>query len=284
MSDPYLSIALIARDKFSGAPRALRSVCEDLPPHGEIVVFDSGCPAVVRKEMSAIAAGCDAAVRWEQTERFANTNAVWNQFVSGSRGQYLMCLENDVALLPGCSAELLTMAASGYCDVAVPVVHEGEMGVAHFDPVVSELVDLGGGNVRSELLRRPKGDAVSPGIRRHAAHLERHCFLMSRESALRLGTLDELMYCRTDLDISLACRAAGLIIGITPRADVVFRRLPELEIDREFFDHRWNLERVASANARLIKKWKLVGYKTTINHAYRIRALLDEPISEAAEQ
>jgi hypothetical protein len=275
MSRPYLSIALIARDKFSGAARSLRSACEDLPPDSEIVVFDSGYPAVLREELAAIAANSGVPVVWRGTERFANTNLVWNQFVATTTAQHLMCLENDVALLPGCSMELLGLVASEFCDVAVPVVHEGEVGVPHFDPVSSEFVDLDGDQVRSDLLRRPKGDQVAPGVRRRVSHLERHCFLMSRSSAERLGRLDEQMYCRTDLDISLSCRQAGLSVGVTPKAGVVFRRAPDLAVDRDFFDYRWNLERVAFANSRLIEKWHLVGYKTTINHAHRIRALLD---------
>lgn len=100
---------------------------------------------------------------------------------------------------------------------------------------------------------------------------------MPRNAARRLGPLDQLMYCRTDIDLSLACHHATLAIGIPAKAAVLFVRAPALNIDRDFFDYRWNLDRVRFAHDRLIHKWSLVGYKTTIDHAHQMRSLLAEP-------
>ena len=124
-----------------------------------------------------------------------------------------MCVENDVELRPGATAELMAMLASGYCDVAVPVVHEDEVGNPHFDPAPT-------------------------GVRRIVTQLERHCFAMSRATALRLGALDEQMWCRTDLDLGLTLQLYGLTVGVTPNATAVFRRRQEA-VDRDFYDRRW---------------------------------------------
>jgi hypothetical protein len=243
MSDPYVSVGLIARDKFSGAPAALASALEDLPPNSEIVVFDAGYPAELAARMREM--GGDRVV-WRTTQRFANTNLVWNQFVATTRSRYLICLENDVTLRAGATAELTGMLASGYCDVAIPVVHEDEIGNPHFDP-------------------------APQGVRRIVTHLERHCLATSRTTALRLGALDEQMLCRTDLDLGLTLQFAGLTVGVTPYAEAVFHRDQDVLVDREFFDYRWELTRVSAANDRVAAKW---GFDPA-GEAYRMRAVLD---------
>ena len=276
MNAHSLAVALIPRDKFSVASDALRATYADLPADATAWIYDSDYPEGTISQLREVAreAGRELVVR--RTERFANTNRVWNQFTAECGADVLICIENDVIPQRGCLAELSRLVVSGYCDVAVPVVHEGTYGALHFDPVISRLTDTPEG-VTSELLRRPKDGMASPGTLRVVDHLERHCFAMTARAAARLGNLDEQMYCRTDLDISLACHAARLTVAVTPEANVVFRRDPDLSVDRDFFDFRWNIERVAFANTRLINKWHLIGYKTTINHAHRIRRLLCEP-------
>jgi hypothetical protein len=244
MREPFLSIGLIARDKFSGAPTALAAALADLPPNSEIVVFDAGYPAAVAERLHEF--GGDR-IRWQATERHANTNVVWNQFVATNQAEYLLCVENDVELRPGATAELVAMLASGYCDVAVPVVHEDEVGNPHFDPAPT-------------------------GVRRIVTHLERHCFAMSRATAGRLGELDEQMWCRTDLDLGLTLQLLGLAVGVTPNATAVFRRHQDPAVDRDFYDRRWDLARVAAANERVRAKWLI----EPAGDACRLRALLED--------
>lgn len=244
MAEPFLSVGLVARDKFSGAPTALAAALADLPPNSEIVVFDAGYPAELADRLRA--QGGDR-VRWQATQRHANTNLVWNQFVATTHSRHLMCVENDVELRPGATAELLAMLASGYCDVAVPVVHEDRVGNPHFDPAPT-------------------------GVRRTVTQLERHCFAATRATALRLGALDEQMLCRTDLDLGLTLQLHGLTVGVTPYAEAVFRRDQDPAVDREFFEHRWDLARVAAANERVRAKWRI----DPAGDACRLRALLED--------
>lgn len=243
MSEPFLSIGLIARDKFSGAATALAAAVADLPPNSEVVVLDAGYPAALADRLRELGGN---RIRWQATERHANTNLVWNEFVAASSARHVMCVENDVELRPGATAELMAMLASGYCDVAVPVVHEDEVGNPHFDPAPT-------------------------GVRRIVTQLERHCFAMSRATALRLGALDEQMWCRTDLDLGLTLQLHGLTVGVTPHATAVFRRRQEA-VDRDFYDRRWDLARVAAANERVRAKWRI----EPADEACRLRALLED--------
>jgi GT2 family glycosyltransferase len=271
-----LSVALIPRDKYSTAERVLKPLIEELPSATEVVVFDNGYPRPVRDALEVLAESGAAPARFVSMPRFANVNAVWNRFVASTSAETLVCLENDVIPRQGCIAGVVDALGRGLADVVVPVIYEEDGENLHFDPPRSEITECDGG-LRSELVRRPKAGFESPKTDRPIAHLERHCFAMSAEAAQRLGPLDEEMYCRTDIDMSLACRAAGLSIGIAVNSEAVLQREIELSVDRDLFDFRWRLDRVADANARVIEKWSLVGYKTTINHAHRLRKWLDTP-------
>jgi hypothetical protein len=276
MGRAYLSVALIPRDKYSTSERVLDAIAQEVRPDGEIVVFDNGYPAEVRARLESIACSIAAPVRFIAAPRFANVNALWNRFVTSSPAEVLVCLENDVIPRANCLASVDEAIHANLADVVVPVIFEEDGIALHFDPPRSEITECEGG-VRSELVRRPKDGLKSPSVDRVIAHLERHCFGMRAATAQRLGALDEEMYCRTDIDMSMACRSAGLSIGITASGEAVLQRAIDLSIDRELFDFRWRLDRVSEANARLIDKWSLVGYKTTINHAHRLRQWLETP-------
>ena len=66
------SIALIARDKFSWAPLALKGLIHDAAPDDEILVMDSGYPEAIRKELTSLASGAPCKVELVAISRFAN--------------------------------------------------------------------------------------------------------------------------------------------------------------------------------------------------------------------
>lgn len=271
-----LSIALIARDKLSTAPLSLASICSDfLPQNTSILVCDPGYPPEILQLLHEVSGRNSHRVEFLQVPTFANTNQAWNSFVSSQiNSEFLMCLENDVEVRPGTVSACLDALRQSEFDVVVPVVYESDGITVHFNPPASRLVRIEDGGIRTELDRGRVTSTFTAGSRQ-IAHLERHCFMINRAAARKLGELDEQMYCRTDLDLSLACFAAPLKIGILTNASVVFHRAPDLAIDRAFFDYRWNLERVRFAHDRVIAKWNLVGYKRTIDHAHEIRKFLE---------
>lgn len=272
----YLSIGIIARDKFSLAASAVKSLVGELPSNSIIYLFDAGYPKPILDEVADLAASFDLPLIIVKTARFANTNHVWNQFVSIADSEYLMQLENDVTIGHDCIQNSLACLKDGRCDVAVPIVYENtktEIGIPHFNPIKSDIRDLPDGG-RVSILDRGRADIPPPAVPRLVKHLERHCFFMTTTSARRLGSLDEQMYCRTDYDMSIQCHAADLILKIS-NGSVTFFQCPDMKFDRDFFGYRWNIERVAFANARLISKWRLQGFKTTITHAFDARKFLE---------
>lgn len=268
-----LSVALIGRDKFSTVVASLDALLADLPPNSDVKIFDPGYPPSILDKIRSLSRLSCHPISIFPTTRFANTNYVWNQFVSVANGKYLLNLENDVIVQNGCIGDCIDAIETGFCDIAVPKVFEEFQSNVHYNPTVSEIIDVEGGGILSKLDRGR--DAVVPiAGGRKVKHLERHCFIMSKTTAKRLGTLDEQMYCRTDYDMSFACHRSGIVIGIPPIASVTLSSKLNSEIDREFYEFRWDANRVALANRRLIDKWKLVGFKTTIHHVDEARARL----------
>lgn len=272
-----LSVAIIARDKFSRVVDSVRSLIGELPPLSLVYLFDAGYPKAILDEIQILANSHELPLLVVGTEKYANTNLVWNQFVSISDSKYLMCLENDVIVNPECIRNTIAALSTGECDVAVPVVFENKVdmvNIPHFNPQSSDIIHLNNGRIQS-ILDRGRADEAPMPVPRTVKHLERHCFALTMSAADRLGLLDTQMYCRTDYDMSIQCHVNGLVIRIPSAASVTFTQFPKhIETDREFFDFRWNIDRVAFANARLISKWNLEGFKTTITHAYEARKSL----------
>jgi len=278
-SNDELSIALLARDKMSPVPSAVEMLL-DVYPGAEVLVVDIGHPESIRSAIDAAVAAADAGerVRVIEAARFANTNAAWNAAMTAATGSYLMTVENDVAVGPGVAEELIGVVSRGY-DVAVPRILEQD-GSLHFDPVVSRIDEVEGG-VHSKLVRRPEdGQPPLDGDRR-IAHLEKHCFLTSMETARRLAPFDEQMHCRTDIDVSMQCRARDLRIGFTPDAQVSFSRNLDVAVDRDLFAHRWDTQATEFANRRLVEKWHLVDYRSSVAFALKMQAHLAASVEAA---
>lgn len=268
-----MSVALIARDKFSPIVESFSALCQSLPKESEIIIFDSGYPDFLVEKIQSIIIQSSVKASVVKTQEFANTNYVWNQFTSMVDSRILMCLENDVLISKECIEACIEIIEDKLYDVIVPIVYEKEIGCVHFDPNISEIIEIEGG-IESRLDRgRVNGHQFSNN--RQIKHLERHCFLMSRDTSTKIGELDEQMYCRTDHDLSLTCHVKDVSIGITSKAFIILQPEPDLSIDREFWNYRWNIERVAFAHNRLIEKWSLIGFKKTIDHAYEARKYLD---------
>ena len=274
MSNPKLGIALIARDKFSHAVESLMSIINTVDDSAMVYVFDSGYPVHIKEELSRIIKKSNKEVSITPTSKYANTNTVWNQFVKGAEScEYLMCVENDVILGSDCINGIMDSLTQKKNNVFVPIVYETVFSNPHFNPTISKISRRDDGKIES-MLDRGREDKILGG--RQINHLERHCFAMSMETAMSLGQLDEQMWDRTDYDMSISCFVKEITIEIQKTGYVIFKPDPYLLIDRDFMDYRWNIDQVQKANDWLIEKWKLHGFKTTINHAHTIREMINQ--------
>lgn len=265
-----LGIVFLARDRFSTAEFSLQAVLSDAASSGaksHVYLADPGYSAENMKCLREVAQANEAEATFIDVGKYANTNHAWNEVYRNIAEDRVLCLENDVNVLPGCLDALLhLMASERKYQIFAPAVYEPDGATPHFRPTVASIDQLKGGGIRVALDRgrSEKGDAE--GATRPIGIFERHCFLMSRASALALGDWDELMFCRTDLDLSLSCHAANLHVALVESAAVQLSGEALKREDVDFYDYRWNEHRVTRSNERLIAKWHLIGYKRTVNH------------------
>lgn len=267
-----LAVAFIARDRFSTAPASLASLFSQVGQSATVYIADAGYPTWLREELEQAASVVGLSARFLNVGLHATTNHSWNQVVRESSASCLLYLENDVLLEAGCIDRLMSALELGHGDIAAASVYEADRRTVHFSPVLTEIRSLPGGGYRVILDRgRSAGHRKRvPQAVRPISIFERHCFALTRHAAQALGDLDELMFCRTDLDLSLACHQTGLTVAFVPGARSYLD--PNIdEIDSAFYDYRWDLHRVQWANERLVAKWGLVGYKNSIDHAHHAR-------------
>jgi hypothetical protein len=274
-----LALALLSRDRYTPAPFTLRTalhdaIAGDTRPH--VYVADAGYPKSLLQEMTTAAELAGAEIEIIGVGRFANTNHAWNELLPKITQDRILCLENDAIIQSGCLAGLLTGMAAGPYSIAVPTVFESDGTTPHFRPKVAAIDHLEGHGVRVTLDRGRIDDTRTTSQARDIQIFERHGFLITRTAALSLGNWDELMFCRTDLDLSLLCDSAALKITFIPTAQVQLADESLKFPDVPFFDYRWDVHRVQKSHERLITKWQLTGYKHTYTHVYDARKRLQE--------
>lgn len=274
MEKPKLSVAFMPRDKYSIAIRSLESLVGQLPVPSQVVIFDTGYPEIVMDQLKEIV-DClekDHIVNVITTNGFLNTNTLWNKFLLISESENLMCLENDVVVLPDCISYCLDNLESKKGHFIVPSVYEGSLKEIHFNPSVTQIIRLKGDMVRS-YLDRGRRDENPMKNGRKINHIERHCFFTTKTIADLIGDFDEEMHCRTDFDLCLVAFKLNLDIYM-PEPDlagVVFHPKPNSDIDRDIFLKRWDVEKVRYSQNRLVEKHKLYRFKTSIEHVEEAR-------------
>lgn len=261
-----MNVVIVARDKFSPLPATLNALKPWLLDGDTVTVVDSGYPPTLLAECGSILPDLEVV----NVVRFAGTNLALNEFVrqtTPSAG-YVQ-LENDTIVSQGAVSSCRRAVASNRSEIVTTRVLEID-GNVHFAPTRAELEELADGTLRVAL-NRGRENSTEALVVRHPKIFERHIFALSASAVSRLGRYDEEMYCRTDIDLSIAAFRANTLVTLAD-ADVTFNNRYDITIDREFADYRWNIERVAAAHRRLIHKWNISSYKNTIDHAYDIRA------------
>jgi hypothetical protein len=274
-----LALALLSRDRYTPAPRTVEAALADAIATGvlpHVYVADAGYPSTTLQQIENAVELAGAEVSIIGVGQFASTNHAWNELLPHMPQDRILCLENDVIVRPGCLGSLLFGMSAGPYSVAVPTVLESDGISPHFRPKAASIDHLAGHGVRVTLDRGRIADEETSDDQREIQIFERHGFMITRTAALSLGDWDELMFCRTDLDLSLLCDAAHLHVTFIPSAQVQLAT-EDLQLpDVPFFDHRWDVHRVRKSHERLITKWQLTGYKRTYSHVFDARKRLTE--------
>src|SRR5262245_52744317 len=123
-SEPAISIVTAPRDRFSIAPRALRSLLANTPRPYQLVYVDAGSPADIRDELAALARVHGFTLI--RRDEYGCPNRSRNIGLAEASGELVVLAENDVLFTPGWLESLVDCARQTGADVVSPMILMGE--------------------------------------------------------------------------------------------------------------------------------------------------------------
>ncbi len=256
-----LGVVVNQRDRYDWPEVLIAALFKALPPGTPVLFVDGGSPPAVRAALQR------SAEKWGfellRREAFVCANQARLLALARLSAAYLLCVENDVRLSPGCADLLVAAAERRRADVVVPLVLE-ENGSGR------QRIHLAGGICR--LQRRWGGMRLR--VRQHQWHgvpaqhsavpaptelVEYHALLL-RTSFARVHPLHDpaIESIPEVLDFSLAVQRAAGRCWLEPAAVAVFLT-PErvLAANRSMFQHRWSDRIQRQGIAHFRRKWGL---------------------------
>lgn len=262
-----ITIGFVPRERFSAAPRSLRSIFEHthLPFH--LIVVDSNTPPRYREEMMSILDG-RSNVDVIRTDEYMLTNQAKNLVVETNENDYLALVENDVIVRDRWLTHLLEALEEHPADVATPLILED--GEVHYDRRIASLrrVPTPEGE-KIEFVKRP-GDWEEQrgGERRTTLTTEVHALLFRKEVFDAIGPFDEQLTTRREVDFFLELYERDIPIVFEPKSVIEFCSPPPVRRDeKEFYMMTWDAEAARRSNDRIEEKWELVELPRSENFA-----------------
>lgn len=258
---PEVTIGFVPRDRFCMAARSLASIFANTRIPFDMLVVDTAIPPVFRRQMDEVLAGRDN-VRVIETGEHLLPHQSHNLVLREYRTPFLCLIENDNIVEPGWLEALVDACKEFPAGVAVPIIFErpSPSVKVHFDDRCGyiERIQTPDGVRRRILPReRTKNDDLKRG-RRRLGMIESHCMLFTREALERIGSFDERISTRQEVDVSLTLDEAGVVMVLEPRARISFTPPPPIHPEeREFYLHKWDLTRARDNHEYLVRKWQL---------------------------
>lgn len=257
-----VTIAVIPRERFSMAVRALDVLYARTDFPFSLVYVDAGSPRHVRRaiEERRRAKG----FRLIRVEGYLATNESRNLALAHVETPYVVFIDNDVLVQPGWLEALVRCADETGADLVGPLYCIGppELETVHMAGGVAGLVEVNG-------QRRFREKHFQPGkplatlrpqlVRTKTELVEFHCMLARRDVFDRLGPLDErLLTANEHGDLCASVRQAGGAIYLEPAAVVTWMAPPPVAwSDLGFFLLRWSDTWNLSTLCHFREKWQL---------------------------
>lgn len=264
-----VTLIVVPRERFSYALPALDRLYDGVGPGHppfELIYVTGGAPAAVVAGLARRARR--HGFRLLESDCPLSPTEARNAGLAEADTDYVVFMDNDIAVHPGWLAALLRCADETGADVVCPVICWGPLRGGEPD---FERVHFAGGmlNIREENgLRRAREEdrywgrpwsEVSAIPRTQCTLAEFHCMLARRALFERTGPLDESIYStREHVDFSLSVAQAGGAIWVEPAARASYV-LPTAYTAADVAYHllRWSTGWNHASLARLNRKWNL---------------------------
>jgi hypothetical protein len=256
-----LGVVVNQRDRYDWHEALIAAFYQDLPAGTPVLFVDGGSPPALRDVLQR------SAEQWGfellRCEAFISANQALLLALERLSVSYLLCVENDVRLAPGCAEALVAAAERQRADVVVPLVlEENDLG--------RQRIHLAGGTCRLRWgwggmrlrVRQNQGHWASgqqPSGSAPTALAEYHALLLRASFAcahpLHAAAIESMPEV---LDFSLAVQRYGGCCWLEPAAVAVFLTPTRvLDANRPLFEHRWSDRVQRQGIAHFRRKWGL---------------------------
>ena len=261
-SEPVGSITIVAvpRERFSVAPRSLRSLLANTARPYQLIYVDAGSPPHIRDEIASAARQHGFAVL--RTDHYLSPNQARNLGLAEATGELVVFVDNDVLFMPGWLPALVEHARETGAALVSPLIQIGEPrdGLIHFaggDLTIDEPANpkrLSESHRLSGRRIADMSDALQPAP---CDYGEFHCVLLRHSILKRLGPFDEALLSVTEhVDLGLALREIGARARFEPRSRVLYYDGgPFTLADAAYASLRWSDEWNRRSFEHFVQKW-----------------------------
>lgn len=268
-----VTVGMFVRERYNIAAASIDSLREHTPDGTHLMYLDADTPQAYRSEI-------DAALR-----RFGDFTVLraadyllpiqaTNRLIEACETDVLALVQNDVIahndwLTPAIDA--LNEEGADYVSPeimesrAFPVVEDGKL-TYHFNPVVSELVDLPDGKMESRVKRQPgPGDSITEvEKRRPIKHLEEHAFIGRTAAFREVAPFPEFLNTREQIAMAVEMHRAGQSIVLEPKSSLTYIEIPLRDDEIPHYLQRWDADRALASNLFVEARYKLHQYKSSM--------------------
>jgi GT2 family glycosyltransferase len=257
-----VSIVVVPRERFSHSQAALEALYQNTAEPFELKYVDVNSPRHVADYLRQRAT--ERNFQLIRRERYLSPNQARNIGLASVTSEYVMFIDNDCEVAPGCLSALLRCADETGAWAVAPVYFERTATARRLHMAGARVAIVEQNGVRDYEcthfhLDRPV-DELLPSLRRAETDLfEFHCVLLRRSALDLLGPLDEqLLGALEGEDLSLLIRAAGGTIYLEPEAQVTYALSDTIDrADAAYVRLRWSDDWNRRSVGHFREKWNL---------------------------
>ncbi|BBK33949.1 GT2 family glycosyltransferase [Stella humosa] len=261
---PRVTVIVTQRERFSLSERSLETVLADRAIAFRLIYVDAGAPPAIaaylrrRSREAGFLLLHQPAPAWPNHSRIVALRHV--------ETEYVLFLDNDVLLEPGCIAALVACADETGAGIVGPLYlwSDGEERPRiHTAGGALKIVERPAGRAIFEIhtmMNEPVAAMDGRTAPEPCQFLEYHCLLARTDLAAGAHGIDPDIVCvHEHIDLCLEAARRGLPVMLEPRARIDYLAFADYHLhDLPYFIWRWRREAVESSLAMLSAKWNFL--------------------------
>lgn len=270
MTEPLVTIVIVARDRFCCSEESLENVYKNTESPFKLIYIDGGSPSHIRDYLAN--AALEKKFSLIRQNHYLAPNQARNMALAQVKTKYAVFADNDVVVMKGWLSELINCAEETGCAIVSPLTCQ--------DMPFHENIHFAGGELE---IKEEKKDGeiqrfihethtykqgikhfeINPPLKRGPiGYTEAHCFLIRTDILKKVNGFDEnVKGTREHVDFSLMVRQAGGMIYLEPKSIMTFMShfsAAKLEPwEEDFYNLRWSDAWEYDTLKYLLKKWDL---------------------------